>query len=134
MYFSNLSNVFVQNTERHLYPKMSQEYVVYELDLSITIGPPGTNCHSDCWPLFEAPAGVRIRSLCSTYGSMATLLKFEWYKCYQCYQDFSKAVSEREEVIYYFADFAPKGGTPTPFTDKIFGQKGVMDIFLLKNA
>ena len=29
----------------------------------------------------------------------------------------------REVVKYYFADFARKGGTPPPFTDKIFAKK-----------
>ena len=29
---------------------------------------------------------------------------------------------------YYFGDFVRKGGTPPPFTDKIFGKKGVTDL------
>ena len=29
----------------------------------------------------------------------------------------------REGVKYYFADFVRKGGTPPPFTDKIFAKK-----------
>ena len=28
-----------------------------------------------------------------------------------------------EGVKYYFADFVRKGGTPPPFTDKIFAEK-----------
>ena len=31
-------------------------------------------------------------------------------------------------VKYYLADFVSKGGTPPPFTDKIFGKKGVADL------
>ena len=34
----------------------------------------------------------------------------------------------REEVKYYFADFVRKGGTPPPFTDKIFAKKKVTDL------
>ena len=35
---------------------------------------------------------------------------------------FSRGVF-REGVKYYFADFVRKGGTPHPFTDKIFAKK-----------
>ena len=38
----------------------------------------------------------------------------------------TKSISEirlREVVKYYFADFVRKGGTPPPFTDKIFAKK-----------
>ena len=34
----------------------------------------------------------------------------------------------REDFKYYFADFVRKGGSPPPFTDKIFGKKGVTDL------
>ena len=34
----------------------------------------------------------------------------------------------RENFKYYFADFVRKGGNPPPFTDKIFGKKGVTDL------
>ena len=36
----------------------------------------------------------------------------------------------RKDFKYYFADFVRKGGTPPPppFTDKIFGKKGVTDL------
>ena len=34
----------------------------------------------------------------------------------------------REYVKYYFADFVRKGGTPPPFTDKIFAKKKVTDL------
>ena len=34
----------------------------------------------------------------------------------------------REDFKYYFADFVRKGGTPPPFTDKIFSKKKVTDL------
>ena len=34
----------------------------------------------------------------------------------------------REVFKYYFADFVRKGGTPPPFTDKIFSKKKVTDL------
>ena len=34
----------------------------------------------------------------------------------------------REDIKYYFADFVRKGGTPPPFTDKIFSKKKVTDL------
>ena len=34
----------------------------------------------------------------------------------------------KEVVKYYFADFVRKGGTPPPFTDKIFANKIVTDL------
>ena len=34
----------------------------------------------------------------------------------------------RENFKYYFADFVRKGGTPPPFTDKIFAKKKVTDL------
>ena len=34
----------------------------------------------------------------------------------------------REDFKYYFADFVRKGGTPPPFTDKIFVKKKVTDL------
>ena len=33
------------------------------------------------------------------------------------------AITLRERVKYYFADFVRKGGTPPPFTDFFFWQK-----------
>ena len=39
-----------------------------------------------------------------------------------------KKIYLRENFKYYFADFVRKGGTPPPFTDKIFSKKKVTDL------
>ena len=42
---------------------------------------------------------------------------------------FKLHTSNSEAFKYYFADFVRKGGTLPPFTDKIFGKKGVTEIW-----
>ena len=40
----------------------------------------------------------------------------------------SSRIFIREDFKYYFTDFVRKGGTPPPFTDKIFAKKKVTDL------